>query len=373
VVYHLEASPPAAADHDASDSSLLETPGWLVALWLWTALSALQRGLRGLSALSADCCRGAGAGGGAGGGAGSGPIEFERLLMVLASALQLATNVADVVARASAGSGDAAAEVEPSVDSPAFQLRMLHAVAILVLFLHATSFSFRGFLRFGALQHLVLTVLQDIGPFLVLLVIVLVAFSMALGLVVTDIAAELNTLRYHLFSAFATTLDMGLYGAAIEPAVVHHQGVLLLYVPFMLLVQVTLLNLLIAIMTDSHNRMGTSAKLVARYQRAKLVLNLEPTPSADASGSRWYHGTLRRCSAALFRGQPAENPRPRWLHVLTPPEHDMHTLDSSDGSNVEKQLAALTRAFTAYQETVTQQLDALAAAQKKADPRLAAP
>ena len=44
-------------------------------------------------------------------------------------------------------------------------LRCLHGVAILYGCLLA-CFSFRGFLRFGSLVHMVFTVVQDIAPFL---------------------------------------------------------------------------------------------------------------------------------------------------------------------------------------------------------------
>ena len=55
-------------------------------------------------------------------------------------------------------------------------------------------------------------------------------------------------------------------------------ALLTLYFPCMLIVQVVLLNLLIAIMSSSHARIGTSAAMVARYQRAKLIVKLEPPP-----------------------------------------------------------------------------------------------
>ena len=49
-----------------------------------------------------------------------------------------------------------------------------------------------------------------------------------------------------------------------------------LYFPFMLIVQLVLLNLLIAIMTASHHRIGSNAAMVAQYQRARLIVDLEP-------------------------------------------------------------------------------------------------
>ena len=136
-----------------------------------------------------------------------------------------------------------------------------------------------------------------------------------------------------------------------------------------------LLNLLIAIMTSSHNRMGTSAMVVARFQRAKLVLALEPpTGSRIAIGKRHHLSPLLqffgRCMD-FVRGTSMEDPRPQYLHVLTPPEQDMQAVETGEESEVGKKLTALQRAFASHHLAVTQSLDSLAANQKKLEARLA--
>ena len=72
---------------------------------------------------------------------------------------------------------------------------------------------------------------------------------------------------------------------------------------FMICVQIVLLNLLIAIMADSHHRVHAVAQLVAHFERAKLVLDYEQAHS----------GLFESMSAA----QPGSA---RWLHVLEPVE-----------------------------------------------------
>ena len=48
-----------------------------------------------------------------------------------------------------------------------------------------------------------------------------------------------------------------------------HWQVILIFEAFMLAVQLVLLNLLIAIMTETHGRLRTVSKLVAHFERAK--------------------------------------------------------------------------------------------------------
>ena len=108
---------------------------------------------------------------------------------------------------------------------------------------------------------------------------------------------------------------------------------------------------------------------------AKLVLALEPpTASRVAIGKRRERGPLvRLCGRCIdfVRGTPVEDPRPPYLHVLTPPEQDMQAVETGEESEVGKKLTALQRAFSSHHLAVTQSLDNLATSQKKLEARLA--
>jgi len=294
-----------------------------------------------------------------------------KLIMAAASIVPLVTNALMLYARTRTGAiGDPDDVASGSSDDVLLMmgaLRCLHGVAILYGCLLA-CFSFRGFLRFGSLVHMVFTVVQDIAPFLALTSIVLLGFSLALAIVTGDMDAP-SFQQYGWLSAAATTVDMGLYATTIQPELMHQAMVFSFYFPFMLVVQVILLNLLVAIMSDSTQRNIRGAALVARYQRARLIVEIEPRKSvslsnleaaAKATGSKLMSLPLARfvvrflavlASAVkhvLEFGTTDENPRPVWLHVLAPSEGGAE--EESTEQDVQKELAGIRRVLSALQE-----------------------
>lgn len=115
-----------------------------------------------------------------------------------------------------------------------------------------------------------------------------------------------------------------------------------------------LLNLLIAIMGSSHTTIGNDAALVARYQRARLIVRLEKSVQWTPQLSSKIFGTLMRTSRYIFLPPIREPICPKWLHVLTPTtnEIDEKRTYSSDhlvgltgaSSSTEARLDALQRA-----------------------------
>ena len=84
-------------------------------------------------------------------------------------------------------------------------------------------------------------------------------------------------------------------------------------------------------MSDSTARNIQGAKFVARFQRASLIVDLEPrvksndnahpthSASAAAIAKAYLRGTVRRMSQLVMQ-QELPDPRPVWLHVLAPQE-----------------------------------------------------
>merc|ERR1719506_1808011 len=85
--------------------------------------------------------------------------------------------------------------------------------------------------------------------------------------------------QWHLFhEALYIIINMGLYAQADEVGmrVGRSQALLLImYLVFMMMLQVIILNMLIAVMAESHSRVTSQSELVAQYGRAKLVLEYE--------------------------------------------------------------------------------------------------
>jgi len=290
-----------------------------------------------------------------------------KLLLAIAALVPLVTNALMLYVRTSPGALVEDDEAGSGSTSSAWltleAMRCLHGVAILYGCMLA-CFSFRGFLRFGSLVHMVFTVMKDIAPFLALTSIVLLGFSLALKLVTADYAAP-NFHSYGTLSAVATSVDMGLYATTIDPELMHQAAIYAFYFPFMLLVQVVLLNLLVAIMSDSTQRNIRGADLVARYQRARLIVEIEPREASNDIGwdefkevsssprriSEHVAWLVTSAAAALKQlleigAAELQNPRPRWLHVLAPAEGN----EEETEYDLEKELVTIRRALQSLQE-----------------------
>lgn len=160
---------------------------------------------------------------------------------------------------------------------------------------------------------------------------------------------------------------MGLYATSAPPGVIHEPVPFVFYFMLMFMVQLVLLNVLIAIMTSAHDRIHVNARMVARYQRARLILELETRPTA-AEKAAWRRNQPYRTSyfrawstplanalmlvvRRLVLGPHEQPPRPRWLHMLTPDQHGgAPSADAAEGRSVtEQMLTALQRQVSAQQ------------------------
>ena len=66
-------------------------------------------------------------------------------------------------------------------------------------------------------------------------------------------------------------------------------------------------------------------------------------------------------------GLPSANPRPRWLHVLLPPEQEQNIRAAQELTPSEKQLAAIRKVLLDVQQETHSRLEALAVGQRKLD------
>ena len=119
---------------------------------------------------------------------------------------------------------------------------------------------------------------------------------------------------------------------------------LILYEALMLIVQVVMLNLLIAILSDSYTRKRASFKLEAQFQRAKVIKDYELY-------TRFFRNRVCRS-----RTRKRSTLFPRWLHICIPEaelsedrsaDATAHILASSSGSSSGAGAAVVARGGSA--------------------------
>lgn len=121
----------------------------------------------------------------------------------------------------------------------------------------------------------------------------------------------------------------------------------------MMLIQIVLLNMLIAVMAESHNRVSQQSELVALYQRAMLILEHE---QEEVSQIQAYKARAKaipgQMDDLIFKSltdraqKQLERVCPRWLHVLMPAEHQRE----EEGTQAEElqQLRAMRKEMASF-------------------------
>jgi hypothetical protein len=273
------------------------------------------------------------------------------------------------------GGAGAAADESGVINYEIGLLVYLQALVCLFACLRMLYF-FQGNLKLGALAHSLRTIMIDILPLFALMFIFIIAFCSAFIVIITrQFAAEPQSEHeakfkqwHHFWDAFLVMINMGVYAmtdAAIlaygtdpvfEPA--EQRFVLIMFQLYMLFVQLILLNMLIAIMSESHTRVSEQSQLVALSGRAELILEYEGDEVArhmkkakawEAAHKRRRGREGSRNSLDLARLQEEHEERhllkmqrvcPRWLHILKPPEHQRssHTGDDVTLRQLKEQL-----------------------------------
>ena len=210
----------------------------------------------------------------------------------------------------------------------------MQAAIFVVLWLYVLYFA-RADLDFAVLVHVLARVMVDILPFLQLVLALWLGFAFGLSLlfkvqVLTSMQLQVDDgqIMFHEQSEwnFATwmlhVLNMGLFGHFDDSTLIlvsENWTIKILFLFYLLVMNLVLLNLLIAIMQYSYDKSTKEAQLVAKYRRAKLILEQQ-------------HSTRRNVQ------------NPRWLHVLLPVEKDEHDLFAgSTASEIENIRGALDR------------------------------
>merc|ERR1719238_2036738 len=115
-------------------------------------------------------------------------------------------------------------------------------------------------------------------PIVMLLVVISLGFSFSmLVLLQCELGLEAFPDYHDSMRMFFVTINMGLYtyydGDALS--LERHAQVLVLYQIFMFMTQIVLLNMIIAIMAESFNKVRDVARYVALFERAQCILQWE--------------------------------------------------------------------------------------------------
>lgn len=158
----------------------------------------------------------------------------------------------------------------------------------------------RGFAHLGSLVQMIQAILIDMIPFMSILGVMVFGFSFAL----TIIPSGMRDYRVSLWS----TINMGLYNNFDRDFFFHGGWYLwVLFQIFMLVVQVVLLNLLVAIMADSYRQVQARTKQAAKFERARVITEVR----AAAPRQPRARPRARVCAARAAGADPARRPRPR--------------------------------------------------------------
>ena len=250
-------------------------------------------------------------------------------------------------------------------------LQSLICLSICIRVLHF----FRGSLKLGALAHTVGVIVVDILPLLFLLFVFVLAFSFAMMvLIMHEEDPDLDPLNpwHDPFDAIITVLNIGLYTYYDEAIFTRHRRfLLLLYHFYMLLVQIILLNMLIAVMGESHSRVYGQSELVALSGRAKLILEYEG--KVLASQKKRVRRNQKKAQKKELMPEPMrwlldeqeqrelermQRICPRWLHVLMPAEH-LRGDKEEPLEKLERSLVQLHGKLDAREEQVDQRMAAM--------------
>ena len=224
----------------------------------------------------------------------------------------LATQLVEVVVMISSGE-NADADVASGFSGSSFL-----AALVLPAAWFGGLYYMLGFKESGTLIRMVLVICWSIGPFLFVLGATLTGFALAFFALnqagpgeielpdvgpysVSDEASGYSNAGEALLTGFALMLgdfDLQEFAASLSPTLMR-----ILFVVFMLLVNIVLLNLLIAIMGDVFDRVQDSAKAQYLYSLAKIILEYDTL----------IPQTVRTANPLKF---------PNYLQVLVPQKSD---------------------------------------------------
>jgi len=173
--------------------------------------------------------------------------------------------------------------------------RPVASIAIIFVFVKLLFYC-RYWDEFGPLVRMIFRTIKSMGPFLSVIVVLLLGFGMVFKVL------EVDTFDFRTYPRSFIQASLMIYGEF--DALEDHLGdpgynwlTVAMFELLMLLVVIVLLNLLIAIMSDTYSDVHNNATLEYRLEQANIILEVEKSSA------------FSRTDARLF---------PEWLHILRP-------------------------------------------------------
>ena len=188
-----------------------------------------------------------------------------------------------------------------------FTSSMLLAVALPSMYLNSL-FYLQGFESSGKLVCMIVGIFRGIGVFLLILTDIIVGFALgflALERINGDVVNKRGMLR-SVFDSYVLMLTnegetLALEEGGVSPVVVLS---ITLFIVFTVLINIVLLNLLIALMGDIFDRIQENARAQFLFSRARIILEFESIVAPEQLNSEKGMGRATDC--------------PKWLQVLVP-------------------------------------------------------
>jgi len=164
-------------------------------------------------------------------------------------------------------------------------IREVAAVTSVLLLLNVLNYV-RGFSQLGPLVQNVVKICVDIVPFLVLLFLILAGFTNAFNIMFSETSKHQTDFESQqfdtIFNTFMTTFGMmlGDFNLGDFYSSADRNLMNVLFIIYILLVNIVLLNMLIAIMGDTYARVSADAASEFQCARAQLIVKIlnERTP-----------------------------------------------------------------------------------------------
>jgi hypothetical protein len=214
-------------------------------------------------------------------------------------------------------------------------------------------FFLRGLDQTAFLVSMLSAIVLDTTPFLVVLLVLMIGFAFAFFMLQRG-QKQNDSLFVSFPGSSLAVFDMGIMGDfdvdVFRLAPNWFIGVPL-FVTFIVMVPIVMLNSLIAIMSDTFERVQQNTTAASRQERAKIILELEALlyPQLTAGGDK---SSIIQQVLCVLLSRKFGTTSPPFLHVLEPKNRD-----SEDGGEWQGRIRVL---FTKFDkaERAQQQLDA---------------
>ena len=173
------------------------------------------------------------------------------------------------------------------------KMAVLHALTSVTIYASIVSYM-RAYTLTGPLVRMITEILRDMVVFTIVVVVLSLGFLGAFAILLPSSEAfrGFNGLLT-MFNLLLGDFDLDTFEGDTS---VKTNVAIGLFVVYMFFIVIVLLNMLIAIMGDSYGRVSENAEVVARIERARVLVDIDHT---------WHRWLSRRCY-------------PRCLHVLAP-------------------------------------------------------